>query len=168
VSEPAFDPVRALETLARHEVRFVVVGAFAAVVQGYPLATYDLDVTPSRDRSNLEQIVLALRELNGRLRLPRNETMPFPLELKTIEQNDARTLATDAGPLDLVFMPAGTGGYDNLRRDAVEETVGGVPVLLASLRDIIRMKRASNRVKDEAQIPALRATLDRIRERAEP
>jgi hypothetical protein len=168
VSAPAFDPLRALETLARHEVRFVVIGAFSAVVQGYPLATYDLDVTPSRDRSNLERIVPALRELNARLRLPRNETVAFPLELMMIEQNEAWTLATDAGPLDLVFMPAGTGGYDDLRRDALEETVGGVRVFLASLRDIIRMKQASNRVKDQAQIPALRATLDRVREREEP
>jgi hypothetical protein len=72
---------------------------------------------------------------------------------------------TNAGPLELVVEPAGTGGFDDLRRDAIEETVGGVPVLLASLRDVIRMKEAANRPKDMAQLPALRDTLEVIRER---
>ncbi len=63
-----------------------------------------------------------------------------------------------------MFVPAGTQGYDDLRRDAVERTVGGTRVLLASLRDVIRMKRASNRAKDQIQVPALEATLERIRD----
>ena len=165
MSAPRFDPFRALEVLTRHEVRFVVVGAFSAVVQGYPLPTYDLDVTPARGRANLERLVPALVELDAQLRLPRDERLPFALDVRMLEQSETWTLATNAGPLDLVFAPAGTHGYDDLRRDAVEETVGGTRVLLASLRDVIRMKRASNRAKDQAQIPALAETLERVRER---
>ena len=41
----------------------------------------------------------------------------------------------------------------------------GERVLVASLRDVIRSKEASNRAKDVAQLPALRQTLERIRER---
>ena len=140
-------------------------GAFAAVVQGYPLPTSDLDVTPARDRANVERLVAALQELNARLRLPRDEAVPFPLEAQMLEQRDSWTLQTDAGPLDLVFVPAGTGGYDDLRRDAVEADVGDVRVPFASLRDVIRMKEAANRPKDQAQLPALRQTLEVIRER---
>jgi hypothetical protein len=75
------------------------------------------------------------------------------------------TLTTNAGPLDLVFEPAGTRGYEDLRRSAVEQKLWGIPVLLAPLIDIIRMKEASNRPKDVAQLPALRQTLEVIRER---
>jgi hypothetical protein len=74
-------------------------------------------------------------------------------------------LATEAGPLDILFAPTGTSGYADLRRDAVQATLRGTPVLLASLRDIIRMKEASRRPKDEAQLPALRRTLEVIRRR---
>lgn len=162
---PRFDPIRALETLDRHGVQHIVVGAFAAVIQGYPLPTYDLDVTPARDPENLERLVAALRELHARLRLPGTKTVALPIEVPMLEQADTWTLATDAGPLDLVFAPAGTRGYDDLRRDALEEQVGGVRVVLASIRDVIRMKEASNRPKDQAQIPALRQTLEVIRER---
>ena len=162
---PAWDPYRHLDVLTDHDVQFIVVGAFSAVLQGYPLPTYDTDVTPARDRANLERLVPALIELEAQLRLPRNERLPFVFDARSLAQNEAWTLATNAGPLDLVFQPAGTAGYDDLRRDAIEEVVGGNRVLLASLRDVIRMKRASNRAKDQAQIPALEATLERIRER---
>jgi hypothetical protein len=165
VQPPRFDPVRALKTLDGHGVRFVVVGAFAAVVQGYPLPTYDIDVTPDRDSENLVRLVSALRELNAALRGPEGEPVPFPLEARMLEQADLWTLLTDAGPLDLVLAPAGTRGYDDLRRDAVEVELGGARLLFASIRDVIRMKEASNRPKDQAQLPALRQTLELIRER---
>jgi hypothetical protein len=165
VSQPRFDPIRALEVLHRHEVRFIVVGAFSAVVQGGPLPTCDLDVTPARDGANLARLGEALRELDARLRLPSGDPIPFRVDVEMVEQATAWTLVTNAGPLELVVEPAGTGGFDDLRRDAIEETVGGVPVLLASLRDVIRMKEAANRPKDMAQLPALRDTLEVIRER---
>ena len=165
VQRARFEPIRALKTLRAHEVRFVVVGAFAAVVQGYPLPTYDVDVTPARGRDNLVRLAAALVELQAELRVPGPEPVPFPFDAGMLERAETWTLVTDAGPLDLVLTPAGTRGYDDLRRDAVEIELGGVPMLFASLRDVIRMKQTGNRPKDLAQLPALRATLDRVRER---
>ena len=160
-----FDPYRTIEVLTRHEVRFVVIGAFSAVVQGYPLPTQDIDITPATDADNMERLAKALRELKAKLRLPRNETHDFPIDADFLARAEAWTLMTEAGVLDLVFKPAGTSGYDDLRRDALEQTLRGIPVLLASLRDVIRMKEAGNRPKDQAQLPALRQTLEVIRER---
>jgi hypothetical protein len=165
VQSQHFDPVRALKALDRHGVRLVVVGAFAAVVQGYPLPTYDLDVTPDRERENLERLVAALQELKAALRVPHGEPVPFPVDVRMLEQADVWTLLTDAGPLDLVLAPAGTRGYDDLRRDAIAVELGGIRFLFASIRDVIRMKEASNRPKDQAQLPALRQTLELVRER---
>lgn len=154
-----------LVALDRHEVRYVVVGAVAAIAQGYPLTTHDLDVTPARDPDNIERLVGALRDLDAKLRTP-NEPVAFPIDAKMLAGGEAWTLATNAGPLDLVFVPAGTTGYDDLRRDALEVDLGtGSPVLVASLRDVIRMKEASAREKDRAQLPALRRTLEIIRQR---
>jgi hypothetical protein len=72
------------------------------------------------------------------------------------------TLRTDLGDLDLVIEPAGTQGYDDLRRDAETVDLGdGLVVQVASVRDLIRMKEASGRAKDMAGLPALRAVLER-------
>jgi hypothetical protein len=164
-AEP-FDPKLALEVLSRHGVAFVVVGAIAAIAQGYPLNSGDLDITPQRSSANVERLVGALTELDAKLRTPR-EPVEFAVDVPMLEAADAWALTTSAGDLDLVFVPAGTRGYDDLRRDAVRVTIG-VPVLVASLRDVIRMKEGSNRPKDQAQLPALRATLERVRERDRP
>ena len=157
----------ALSVLEKHGVEFVVIGAFSAVAQGYPLPTEDLDVTPSRDRTNLERLAAALIELKAELRLPEEQTHAFPIDADYLARADSWTLTTTAGWLDILFAPAGTNGYEDLRRDAVQTTLRGTPVLLASLRDIIRMKEASRRPKDEAQLPALRRTLEVKRRRSD-
>jgi len=165
VSPPPFDPVPLLEALQRRGVDFVVVGAAAAVTQGSPLPTYDLDITPARDRPNIDRIVSALVDLDAKLRT-HTDAVAFPVDARMLAGAEAWALETRSGPLDLVFVPAGTQGYDDLRRDALHVDLGtGAPVLVASLRDVIRMKEASNREKDRAQLPALRRTLEVIRRR---
>lgn len=164
MADVPFEPTRLLEVLERHGVRFVVIGAVAAIAQGYPLPTEDLDVTPERERGNLERLAAALRDLNARLRLPNGQAQDFPIEARFLGSVDSWTLTTDAGDLDLLFAPAGTRGYDDLRADASEADLGA-RVVIASLRDVIRMKEAAGRPKDVAQLPALRQTREVIRER---
>jgi hypothetical protein len=155
-----------LETLLRNGVEFVVVGAVAAIAQGYPLTTLDLDVTPSRDAENVERIAGALAELDAKLRVSTGEPVLFPTEPRFLRDVLSWTLETRLGDLDLVFEPAGTGGFEDLKRDALDVDLGdGVVVSMASLRDVIRMKEAAGREKDQAQLPALRRTLELIRER---
>ena len=42
------------------------------------------------------------------------------------------TFRTRAGAVDLLGLPQGTGGYDELVANAVEENLGGVPVRVAA------------------------------------
>jgi len=42
------------------------------------------------------------------------------------------------------------------RRDALAISISGVPILVASLPDVIRSKEAANREKDRAVLPALK------------
>jgi hypothetical protein len=152
-----------LAALRRHDVDFVVIGAVAAIAQGYPLTTRDLDVTPSTERTNVERLADALRELGALPRTP-GEPVEFAIEARHLAKLPSWTLLTALGELDILFEPTGTQGYADLRRDALELTLG-VPVLVASLRDVIRMKEASHRDKDKAQLPALRRTLEIVRRR---
>ena len=162
--QPLFDPNPILQVLLQHDVVFVVVGVMAAVAQGSPVPTRDLDVTPSRDSENYERLALALRDLDAKLRLPDGTCVEFPIDAHYLARNNAWTLLTRSGVLDLVFFPAGTQGFEDLRRHAVELDLGLVkPVLVASLVDVIRMKEAAGRVKDAAALPAIRQTLEVIR-----
>jgi hypothetical protein len=156
---------RILEVLVRHGVRFVVIGAVAAIAQGSPLPTEDLDITPARDRENLERLAAALVELHAVLRVEGEpEGVPFPFDAASLGQNEIWTLTTPHGHLDVVFVPAGTRGYDDLRRSAIVVDFGGSSVSMASLVDVIRSKQASGRQKDLSKLPALRQTLEVLRE----
>lgn len=153
-----------LRVLQRHDVDFIVIGAVAAIAQGYPLATYDIDVTPSAAADNLERLEAALRDLDAKLRTPHGP-IDFPVDARLLASSTVWTLATNDGDLDLVFEPAGTRGYEDLRRGAILLDLGAGEVRVASLADVIRSKEATGRAKDEAQLPAMRQTLEVVRER---
>jgi hypothetical protein len=164
--EDRLDVPRILAAIGRHDVDFVVIGAVAAIAQGYPLATQDLDITPDPRPDNLDRLAAALRDLNAKLRTPRGP-VEFPIDAQMLGGNTVWTLETDAGDFDLVFEPAGTQGYEDLRRHALLLDLGAGDVPVASLVDVIRSKEAAGRPKDQAQLPALRQTLEVIRDREE-
>ena len=166
MAEPLFDPKPLLQVLQEHDVAFVVVGLIAAVAQGSPVPTRDLDVTPSQAAENYERLAAALRDLDAKLRLPDGTGIDFLIEPQYLAGNTSWTLLTRFGGLDLAYVPAGTRGFEDLRRQAVELDLGlDKRVLVASLSDVIRMKEASGRPKDQAALPALRQTLEVIRRR---
>jgi hypothetical protein len=146
--------------LAKHRVAYVMIGALAARLQGFPRLTADIDITPKREARNLERLAAALRELDARVY---TESLPdglaFDCSAATLSRADIWNLVTSAGRLDVAFQPSGTEGYDDLARTAVEFDVSGVRVLAASLADIIRSKVAANRPQDRQDVPILRALL---------
>ena len=66
----------------------------------------------------------------------------------------------------LAFVPAGTGGYDDLARGAIRFEVFGTELLAASLDDIIRSKEAADRPQDRQDVVVLREILRRQAESA--
>lgn len=163
-----FNPESIFAVLDQHGVRYVVIGAIAAIAQGYPLNTADLDVTPARDPDNIERLATALRDLDARLRLSDDtKGLEFPIDADYLSRAESWTFTTRFGDLDVLFVPAGTQGFDDLRRDSVTVQIAGLDVSMAALLDIIRMKEAAGRPKDLAQLPALRQTLEISRERGQ-
>lgn len=156
------DPERILTTLSRHEVRFVLVGALAARLQGFPRLTADADITPSRDRENLERLAAALRDLDARVftdAVP--EGLAFDCSADALARAETWNLITSAGRIDVVFRPAGTGGYDDLIQDAVRFEVYGQELEVASLADILRSKEAADRPQDRQDAVVLRQMIER-------
>ena len=145
-----FDPERILKALAHRQVRYVLIGATAARLQGFPRLTADADITPARDAGNLERLAAALRDLDARVyteSVP--EGLPFNCESETLARARVWSLITNAGRLDVIFEPSGTGGYDDLAASAVSYEAFGVEVRAASLEDILRSQLASSRPQDQ-------------------
>lgn len=156
-----FDPERILATLARHGVEFVLIGGVAAALNGSPLVTFDVDITPRRTRANLERLSVALEELDARVRTAdASGGLPFAHDASSLGDVQMWNLSTAAGDLDITFVPSGTRGFDDLARDAVSMDLGAGPVVVACLADIVRSKEAAGRDKDRAALPILRRLLE--------
>jgi hypothetical protein len=154
------DPELLIQTLARHRVEYVLIGALAARLYGFPRVTADADITPSQDRANLERLAAALRELDARVY---TETVPeglaFDCSAAMLSRAHLWNLVTRAGPVDLAFRPAGTGGYADLAKSAVHFEVFGTDLPVARLEDILRSKEAAGRPKDRQDALLIREML---------
>ena len=159
--EPEFKPEEMLRVFAKHSVEFVVIGGFAATIHGSPLVTFDIDITPNPDHANLARLSAALREMNARVwTQPEPEGLAFDHDADSLADVQILNLITDFGRLDVTSTPAGTTGYEDLRRDALRIRIGDTEVLVASLADVVRSKQAAGRPKDERALPTLRRMLD--------
>lgn len=156
-----FDPLGALRTLHGHGVLFVVIGGYAAAIRGSPVITGDVDICYARDDENLERLAKALGELGATLRGSPPD-LPFQLDAKTLKRGDAFTFNTTVGPLDCVGTPAGTAGFEDLDAEATDEDLDGLTVRVASIEDLIRMKRAAGRAKDLIALEWLGAVRDEL------
>lgn len=156
-----FDPEAILKVLAAHGVHFIVIGALAAYLQGSPLPTLDVDITPDPELENLGRLSQALTVLEARVRSEGVDPLPFSHSARSLSAADTWNLSTRYGDLDISLMPSGTRGYTDLRLDALTVQIGGAKVRIASLADVIRSKEAAGRDKDRRALPILRDLLSR-------
>lgn len=132
------------------------------MLQGSPTTTVDVDICYERSSANLERLAGSLRELEVRLRGSPPD-LPFAIDARALRSGDVFTLTTRFGDLDLRGAPAGVQGYDDLAREALALDLDGTRVLVASVRDLVRMKRAAGRPKDLVEVEILGALLDEMR-----
>ena len=153
---PEFRPAALLRRLVAERVDFVVVGGLAAVVHGSAAITRDLDITYAPDEENLQRLGRAMIALGARLRGVTDD-VPFVPDGRTLRHTRVLTLATPDGAIDLLAQPDGSPAYAQLKARAWHATVAGVEVLVASLDDLIAMKKAAGRPKDLVAVEELEA-----------
>ena len=154
-----------LRVLADHHVDYVLIGGLAATLHGSPLRTGDADICPASSPENLERLAAALRAIDARIRSADAATgLVFACDAKFLGGVELLNLATKFGDLDVCFRPAGVGGYDELRRNAVALALDDLVLPVAALTDIIRSKESADRPRDRSALPTLRALLERSRQ----
>lgn len=132
----------------------MVVGGIAAVLHGGERNTFDLDICPDTEQDNLDALGRALFELSPQLRGVA-EDVPFVPDGQSLRSLEILTLATSLGPLDVITHPDGSPPYASLRRRALRMDIGSTTILVASIDDLLEMKRAAARDKDRLDIEAL-------------
>jgi hypothetical protein len=139
----------ALNTLG---VRYLIVGMGAALIEGAPGTTQDLDLWFGRiDPERLRQ---AAQRAGGFY------TSGFGLQPPTLG-------GEGLDRVDVVVGAAGLESFDLEFARAREYNLDGVRVKVLPLERVIVSKRAANRPKDAAQLPMLDATMAARRARGE-
>jgi hypothetical protein len=167
VSEsPEFKPEELLRHLDHAGIRFVLIGGLASQAHGSPSVTVDLDIVPSWDRENLGRLARVLVDIAAVRHglAPDAPTMP-PLDERTLLAGAVFTLTTRFGRFDLLANPDPGLDFATLISGAVEYEFLGTRLRVASLDDLMTMKRAAGRPKDRVELEilgALREEIDRL------
>jgi hypothetical protein len=139
-SDTAFDPLRIAAALRAHGVSYVLVGGLAAAAWGSPNETDDIDICLTAHEGNLERLGLALMDI-GAVRRP--------------EKADEHRVSfrTNAGQLDVFEV---TGEYADIHARSSQVDLGrGLIVHVASIDDLVRLKRASGDLAGAAHLDSL-------------
>jgi hypothetical protein len=138
---------RALRT-ARLEA--VLIGNAAAALQGAPVTTVDFDFMFRRTSRNLQKLKQFARELQATILRP---YYPVSDMFRVVREHDG---------LQVDFMATihGVRSFEGLRDRAQSVEFGDASLMVASLDDIIRSKKAARRPRDLAVLD----TLERARE----
>ncbi|MES1208605.1 MAG: hypothetical protein ABUS79_21915 [Pseudomonadota bacterium] len=124
-----------------------MVGNVAAILQGAPVTTQDLDLLVRDTPRNRQKLEALGQELGAR-----------PREISPLA--DGLRIDGRAGTVDILFdRISGNLSFESLRSRALHMDVAGCQAIVASLEDVIASKEAAGRPKDLAQLPILRDTL---------
>ena len=136
---------------ALHKVRLeaVMIGNAAAALQGAPVTTLDTDFMFRKTATNLRKLKILANELDAYILKPF-----YPMSSLYRVVND------DIGmQLDFMSVLHGIRSFEYLKSDAVDVEFGGYKMKVASLKKIIKSKKALGRTRDMAVIEILEKTL---------
>ena len=155
-STPDFKEI--LTVLVAHGVEFVVIGGVGAVLQGAPIATFDLDIVHARSEENLDRLLTALQELRSVYRSSsRRELRPTRSHLKT---SGHQLLMTEFGPLDVLGSAGAERSYPELIDESEVFELDDLRVHVLNLETLIQLKEETGHEKDRAVLGILRAVLN--------
>jgi Nucleotidyl transferase of unknown function (DUF2204) len=146
-----------LRALDRHGVEHVVVGGVAAILEGAPMTTLDLDVVFRVNEDNIVRLSAVLAELNAHYRDPAGRLIaPTPDRLRA---NRVNLLETELGLLDVLHEVGAGWRYEEIVGRSHTREIEDLRIRVMDLADVIATKEAANREKDLAMLPLLRRTL---------
>ncbi len=148
--------------LQREDVRYLVVGGVAVVLHGHPRFTADLDLVVGLDRDNASRAVKALAGLGYRPRAPVDASLfadpgvrqgwidEKGLTVFTLWSPDHPATEIDLFVREPFPFTAALGR-------AVTVELGDLEVPVASIEDLVALKRAAGRPKDLDDVQILEA-----------
>jgi hypothetical protein len=135
---------------AEHRLDAVMVGNAAAALHGAPVTTLDVDFMFRKTPTNMKKLKAVARSLGASIFRPY-----YPVSALFRVVNDEQGLQ-----LDFMSRLDGVRSFERLQTRATAVSFRDQPLLIASLADIIKSKRAAGRSRDRAVLEILEKTFD--------
>ena len=141
---------RIAKVFAERRLETVMVGNAAAALHGAPVTTLDIDFMFRKTPTNLKKLKAVAQSLRAVILRPY-----YPV-------SDLFRVVNDEQGLQLDFMSRlhGIRSFEGLRSRSTPVKFGEHELMIASLADIIKSKRATGRSRDLAVLEILQMTLD--------
>jgi hypothetical protein len=152
-----------LEGLIKADIKFILVGGLAAVVQGAPVTTMDVDILYDRSPENKAKLFSFLKSIKAIYRRPDDKIIK-PKETDFTETGHA-LFTTRLGPLDVLAIIEKGQTYDDLFDHTVEIDFRGHTIHVLDLRTLIELKRSTKDPKDKQRLSVLEETLRQLEKR---
>ena len=130
-----------IEGLIKADVKFILVGGLAAVIQGAPITTMDVDIVHNQSSENILKLFKFLKSIGAVYRRPDNKIIE-PRESDFSEKGHLLFL-TRIGPLDVLAFIEQEKTYEDLLNDTVEIEFRGHAVRVLDIKTMIELKRTS-------------------------
>ena len=152
---------RLFATLARHDVRYLLVGGLAVNIHGIPRMTMDVDVIIALDPENVDHFIAAVAALGLRPVLPVTmaELADPAKRREWVEQRNRVAFALRAQEAGVPTVDVMLGielQFEVAYRRRVVRDLDGVAIDVAAIADLIAMKGQSGREQDRYDIEHLR------------
>ncbi len=155
-----------LNALHDRHVEFVIVGGVAAALHGGSRVTFDLDLVPNLAPASWQAAVDLLYSLGARPRIPEPVERIRDVEHVRRWRREKGMLApsfrTPDGSMEVDLLVGESDAFDALRQRAVAVNVDRRTFLVASIDDLISMKRRAGRPRDLLDIAELRNIRERL------
>lgn len=145
-----------LELFNKHKVRYCIVGSFAVGFHSVPRYTKVMDILVEANAENAKRILAALDDFGfGGLGITVEDLNKL---------NGVIQLGNEPVRIDLLTSVSGCK-FDEMWENRCRGTYGQRKVFFAGLDQIIKMKKASNRSQDKADLEKLLKSRELLRRR---
>jgi hypothetical protein len=154
---PETDLSAILEGLIKADIEFILVEGLAAVIQGAPVTTMDVDIVHRQSPSNISKLFAFLKSIDSIYRRPDNKVIAPKKE--DFSAMGHALLSTRLGPLDvLAFIEEGKK-YEDLTRHSIEIEFRGNSIKVLDIRKLIELKKDSKDPAETQRLSVLEETL---------
>jgi predicted nucleotidyltransferase len=134
-----------IELLNKNNVRYIIIGGYAVVYHGYVRSTNDIDIWIDIREDNIKNVLKALDDFGfSSLNLKEEDFSP----------NQIIQLGYPPNRIDLITTPAGID-FDTCYQSREQVTIDKILINIVNLENLLKLKKASNRTRDLADIEEL-------------